>query len=185
VELDLKRSLSITDVNLYSKQRAIVPKKIIGFTLLELLITMAVFVGLSIIGIGSYNYFIQNNEQHIIIDELRTAIQYAKVQAMIKGNPVFLAPLDVSTNWSTGMSLNFLNKKTNQAEIIYQWQWSHPRWILNWVGVSSNNKIIFSNNPTQAISNGHFNLINKTTHEQVTLILNRLGRIRVRGQLKE
>lgn len=154
-------------------------KKARGFTLLELLITMALFVGLSIIGISSYHYFMRNNEQQIIIDELRTALQYAKIQALIINNPVFLTPLDASLNWSKGMSLNSLNKKINQVALIYQWQWNHPHWSLDWVGVSSKNKIFFSNNPTQAISNGHFNLINNNTHKQVTLVLNRLGRIRV------
>lgn len=154
-----------------------------GFTLLDLLITMALVAGLSIIGMSSYSYFVKKNEQQIIIDELRTAIQYAKIQAMIRNTSVFLAPLNASLNWSNGMALSSMNKKTNQIELIYQWQWSHPRWSLNWIGVSSNNKIVFYNNLTQAISNGRFNLINNNTHEQVTLILNRLGRVRISKNL--
>ncbi|KTC78671.1 Tfp type 4 fimbrial pilin related signal peptide protein domain [Legionella cincinnatiensis] len=151
--------------------------------MLELLITMTLFASLLIIGVSSYSYFIQKNEQQIIIDELRNAVQYAKLQAMIRGNSVFLIPLDVSLNWSKGMILNSLNKQTNQVELIHQWQWNHSRWSLNWIGVSSNNKIVFSNTPTQAMCNGHFSLINNHTHEQITLILNRLGRIRVSNNL--
>ncbi|AUH72882.1 GspH/FimT family pseudopilin [Legionella sainthelensi] len=154
-----------------------------GFTLLELLITMTLFASLLTISISSYSYFMRKNEQQIIIDELRNAMQYAKVQAMINGNSVFLMPLDVSLNWSKGMTLNFLNKQTNQVEVIYQWQWSHPRWSLHWIGVSSDNKIVFSHNPSQAMCNGHFSLINNNTHEQITLTLNRLGRIRVSNNL--
>ncbi|PWY55986.1 pilus assembly protein [Legionella qingyii] len=157
--------------------------KINGFTLLELLITMSVFIGLSIIGIGSYTYFVKKNEQKTIIDELRTAIQYAKMQAIILGNPVYLSPQDASSNWSKGIVLNFLNKKTNQMELIYQWQWSHPRWDLHWDGVSSSKKITFSTYPGQAISNGRFILMNLDTHEQTVVILNRLGRIRVSNNL--
>ncbi|MGL5742497.1 MAG: hypothetical protein ACRCXC_08075 [Legionella sp.] len=67
--------------------------------------------------------------------------------------------------------------------VIYYWQWHHPRWILNWSGVSSKDKIIVSNTPYQAISNGHFTLINRHTNEQVMLILNRLGRIKVSNNL--
>ncbi|WP_278043997.1 GspH/FimT family pseudopilin [Legionella santicrucis] len=154
-----------------------------GFTLLELLITMTLFASLLIIGVSSYGYFTRKNEQQIIIDELRNAMQYAKVQAMIRGNSVFLMPLDASLNWSKGMILNSQNKQTNQVELIFQWQWNHPRWSLNWMGVSSNKKIVFSNNPTQAMCSGHFSLINNNTHEQITLILNRLGRIRVSNNL--
>ncbi|KTD15618.1 Tfp type 4 fimbrial pilin related signal peptide protein domain protein [Legionella gratiana] len=157
--------------------------KAIGFTLLELLITMTLVVALLMISISSYSYFIKKNEQQVIIDELRTALQYAKIQAMILDKPVFLVPLDTSMNWSKGITLNYLNKKTNQLELIYQWQWNYQHWSLNWVGVSSKDKIIFSNNPTQAISNGRFNLINNNTQEQMTLILNRLGRIRVSNNL--
>ncbi|QMT60437.1 GspH/FimT family pseudopilin [Legionella sp. PC997] len=154
-----------------------------GFTLLELLITMAVFIGLSVIGIGSYTYFLKKNEQKTIIDELRTAIQYAKMQAIILGNPVYVSPLDGSSNWSNGMVLNFLNKRTDQREVIYQWQWNHPRWDLHWDGAGSKKKISFSTYPGQAISNGRFILMNMDTHEQVIIILNRLGRIRVSNNL--
>lgn len=157
--------------------------KVKGFTLFELLITISLLLSLSIVGIGSYTYFMRKNEQKALIDELRTAIQYAKMQAIILGNSVYLAPLDISSSWSKGMVLNFLNKKTNKIELIYQWQWSHPRWDLNWEGVSLTNKIVFSTHPGQAISNGRFILINKDTHEQVVIILNRLGRIRVSNNL--
>ncbi|WP_131794702.1 GspH/FimT family pseudopilin [Fluoribacter gormanii] len=157
--------------------------KIKGFTLLELLITMSVFIGLSIIGIGSYTYFVKKNEEKTIIDELRTAVQYAKMQAIILGNPVYLSPQDTTSNWSKGIVLNFLNKKTNQMELIYQWQWSHPRWDLHWDGASSTKKITFSTYPGQAISNGRFILMNLETHEQIVIILNRLGRIRVSNNL--
>ncbi|WP_225316912.1 GspH/FimT family pseudopilin [Legionella longbeachae] len=157
--------------------------KATGFTLLELIITMTLFACLLIMGVSSYSYFLRKNEQQIIIDELRNAIRYAKLQAMINGNSVFLIPLDVSLNWAKGMTLNFMNRQTNQVELIYQWQWSHPHWSLHWTGVSSNNKIIFSNNPTQAMSNGHFSLININTHEKITLTLNRLGRIRLSNNL--
>lgn len=85
--------------------------KVKGFTLLELVITMSLFLSLSIVGIGSYVYFMKKNEQKTFIDELRTAIQYAKMQSIILGNSVYLAPLDISSSWSNGMALNFLNKK--------------------------------------------------------------------------
>lgn len=68
-------------------------------------------------------------------------------------------------------------------ELIYQWQWSHPRWDLHWDGASSTKKITFSTYPGQAISNGRFILMNLETHEQIVIILNRLGRIRVSNNL--
>ncbi|MBI2785081.1 MAG: GspH/FimT family pseudopilin [Legionella longbeachae] len=153
-----------------------------GFTLLELLITTVIFIGLSLIGITSYSCLVHKNEQSTLVDELQRVIQYAKIQAIILGNPVYLVPLDASLNWSNGLILTTLNQKTEQMDLIYQWQWHHPQWNLNWVGVNSINKIIFSNNPAQAISNGRFILTNKYTKDKVTIILNRLGRLRVTSQ---
>ena len=150
-----------------------------GFTLIEMLFTMILFVGLTVIGLGSYFNFTKKNEQQTIIDELRTAIQFAKFQSIVLGNSVFLSPVNSSLNWSNGMILTTLDRKLNKSKLIYQWQWYHPGWSLNWVGAGSTNKITFSNNPVQAISNGRFSLINKYTHQRVEIILNRLGRIRV------
>jgi Tfp pilus assembly protein FimT len=91
--------------------------------------------------------------------------------------------LDASLNWSKGIILNTLNEKNNQMERIYQWQWAHPRWGLDWEGVRSKDKITFSNNPAQAISNGHFTLKNAQTHEQIVIILNKLGRVRITSRI--
>ncbi|KTC89028.1 pilus assembly protein [Fluoribacter dumoffii] len=157
--------------------------KIKGFTFLELLITMTLFIGLSTIGIASYTYFINKNEQQTLIDELRIAIQYAKIQAVIMGKPVSLMPLEGASDWSKGIVLCHLNKRTNQLERIYQWQWHHLRLSLSWEGTGSRNKLTFSNFPGQAISNGHFILVNKIYHTQTKLILNRLGRIRISNNL--
>lgn len=156
--------------------------KIKGFTLLELLITVALFVGLSLIGTTSYTYFTHKNEQQTIVDELRTAIQYAKIQALTQGHTVVLTPLEDSLNWSKGMNLTVWNKRTNQRELIYQWQWNHPHWYLTWNGINSVNKITFSINLAQAISNGRFILSNNKDTKQISIILNRLGRIKVTSQ---
>lgn len=151
-----------------------------GFTLLELLITTILLAALSTMGLASYTYLIQRNEQQTIIDELKVAVQYAKIQAIISGGTVSLSSGDeTSLNWANGMVLTALNKTTHKIEQLYRWQWHHPRWALNWKGAFSAEKITFSNNPTQAISNGRFTLTNTQTNQQKVLILNRLGRLRV------
>jgi len=156
--------------------------KIKGFTLIELLITIVILVGLSSMGIASYAYLIRKNEQQMIIDQLKTAVQYAKIQAITLGNPVYLAPLDTNLDWSNGAILYTFNKKTNKSELVYQWQWHHPQWSITWTGINFAHKIMFTNNPANAISNGHFTLVNFQTGKQTVIILNRLGRIRVTSQ---
>jgi prepilin-type N-terminal cleavage/methylation domain-containing protein len=153
--------------------------KIKGFTLLELLITLVLLACLSSLAAVSYSYLLRKNEQQVIMDELRTAVHYAKIQALILGHTVSLTPLDASLNWSKGMVLSTWRKKNNTMETLYQWQWHHPRWNLTWIGARSSERVIISNNPAGAISNGHFTLVNADTRQNVVLVLNRLGRIRI------
>lgn len=149
-----------------------------GFTLLESLITLIVVIGLITLGIASYSYIVRKNEQQTIVDELRTAVQYAKLQAVIRGETISLGPLNSSFNWANGLKLTSWNKRTQTNELLYQWQWRHVRWSLTWQGARSLKRVTFSNNPANAISNGHFTLENLDTHQQVVIILNRLGRIK-------
>lgn len=146
-----------------------------GFTLIELLITLALIAILSLLSIASSTLFIRKNEQQVIVDEIRAAVQYAKLQAVNRGGEVFLSPLDQSLDWSRGVVLTEANKK----EILYQWQWHHPHWVLSWSGVRSSHKITFSNNPINSISNGRFQLTHVDAKKPINIVLNRLGRIRI------
>lgn len=155
--------------------------KLKGFTLIEVLITLILLAGLSLLSFSSSSFLRHKNERQLIIDELRTAVQYAKIQAINLGHPVSLSPFDIQLNWSKGMILTQHNSKTNKTDILYQWQWHHPHWNITWSGINSPNRIILSNNPISAISNGKFILIDLYTKERVVIILNKLGRIRVKS----
>jgi prepilin-type N-terminal cleavage/methylation domain-containing protein len=156
--------------------------KIKGFTLIEVLITMIFLAGFFLLSITSISFVRYKNERQTIIDEIRTAIQYAKIQATILGHPVSLAPFDASWNWSRGMTLTGYNNKKNTSALLYQWHWHHPRWKITWSGVGVLNKITLSNNPLSAISNGQFLLFNSYTKERVVIILNKLGRIKIKSK---
>lgn len=148
--------------------------KLNGFTLLEALITLAILSVLTLICFSSGSFLIHKNEGQIIRDEIETAIQYAKIQAISLGRPVALSPLDKEQNWSKGMKLTLENNK----DILYQWQWHHPLWNIMWSGAHSANKITISNSAVTAISNGKFALSNSYSRQNITIILNRLGRVR-------
>ena len=152
--------------------------KLKGFTLIEVLVTLVLLVGLTLISFNSASFLRHKNERQIIIDELGTAIQYAKIQAISLGHPVYLTSLDNQLNWSKGMVLTQDNNK-NDKTILYQWQWHHPGWNVVWSGANVSQKIILSNNPVNAISNGKFIIFDPFTKESVVIILNRLGRIRL------
>jgi prepilin-type N-terminal cleavage/methylation domain-containing protein len=150
-----------------------------GFTLIEVLFVVMMIAVLSLIVVTSASFMIHKNERQTLVEEIRTAIQYARMQAISLGHPVSLIPLDTELNWSKGMMLTQNNSKTNKTDTLYQWQWHHPHWSITWSGVNSPNKITLSNNPINAISNGTFVLFDTYTKERVAIILNRLGRIKV------
>ncbi|MCL9684251.1 GspH/FimT family pseudopilin [Legionella maioricensis] len=156
--------------------------KIKGFTLIEVLITLIFLAGLSLLSISSASFLTYKNERQTLIDEIRTAIQYAKIQAITLGHPVYLAPVDTSLNWSKGMILAQYNNKKNTSAPLYQWRWHHPRWNITWTGAGALNKIMLSNNPVSAISNGQFVLFNSYTKERVVIVLNKLGRIKIKSK---
>lgn len=150
-----------------------------GYTFIEVLVTLIIISGLMLFTLVFSSDFLQKNEQQTLVDELRTAIQYAKMQAIIQGGPVALSPLDRAGNWSTGMTLIKIDKKSKQLQVLHQWQWHHPHWVLHWSGVNKKQAITLSNNPMTAISNGQFHLIHMKSQKEIVLILNRLGRVRV------
>ncbi|HAT9729156.1 TPA: pilus assembly protein [Legionella pneumophila subsp. pneumophila] len=153
--------------------------KITGFTLLETMLTLALLLGLLLLGSWSFFSIIQSNERESLVNSIKTAIQYSKIQAIHLGHPIYLLPFGSNENWSRGMVLAKLNRKSNKTELIYKWQWSSNSWNINWKGVDSNHRIIISNIPNRAMSNGKFILNNRRTNEKIVVTLNKLGRVRV------
>lgn len=153
--------------------------KIKGFTLLEVIVVLSLFICLSLFSINTLSLLREKNERQMIIDEIKMAIQYAKFQGINLGHTLYLTPVDPELNWSKGMELKQLNKITGQMELLHQWQWQHRHWNVSWLGANANTKILISNNPSHAISNGTFTLNNTKTKESVIILLNRLGRIKI------
>ena len=150
-----------------------------GFTLIELMVTLVLVIVVTTLATYTSADFLKRNEQQVIMDELRTAIQYAKLQAIHLGQPVYLTALDAHMNWALGAKLSIHNYKTKTTEDIFQWQWNHPNWFIEWRGANRTNTIVFSSNTTQAISNGHFTITNRYKQDRIKIILNKLGRVRV------
>ena len=151
-----------------------------GFTLIELLFVMILFATLTVLSVVTSSYFTARNEQQTLTDEIKNLVQYAKIQAVALGTTINIEPLDSSFDWSKGIKLTKFNKTIKQDQVLYQYQWHHRHWHVTWSGIHSPNKIIVSNNPITAISNGHFELYNIQTKVNVILILNRLGRVRIK-----
>ncbi|MDP3269129.1 MAG: prepilin-type N-terminal cleavage/methylation domain-containing protein [Legionella sp.] len=148
-----------------------------GFTLIELLLSLTIAMLLILSTTSSLSGLLVRNEQQILIDEISQAVNYAKLQSVILGHKVILSP--VNNNWSAGMNLYDIKKQ--KRELIYHWEWKHPSLKIDWAGVNQDKTIIFSNNPLDGISNGTFRIINVQTKKQTQIVLNRLGRIKVKS----
>lgn len=151
--------------------------KLKGFTLLELVVALSLFAFLLFLGLTASRDLLSNNEQHILVDDIKNAVYYAKNQSLILGKTVYLKSLDKERDWSRGMMLGLIDN--NQWIILHQWQWEHKFWSVSWAGLDGDKKIRLSYQLMHAISNGTFSLMNHQTKEKVKLVLNRLGRIKV------
>ncbi len=154
-----------------------------GYTLIEMLITLLALSILLFIGTGSLSNMLNKNEREVIIDELKVAVDFARIQSMTKNIALELIPTG-SDDWSPGAQLVKINNKSLK-EGIHEWQWGHPHWAISWHGVNSAKKIKFSPDPLQAISNGRFILQNSGTKERVEVVLNRLGRLKIEKSVVE
>lgn len=80
-----------------------------GFTLIELMVTLAIAVILITVGIPSYQNIIRNNRATAISNEMLTALYFARSEAIKRGISVSVcssadqASCAASTNWATGM----------------------------------------------------------------------------------
>jgi prepilin-type N-terminal cleavage/methylation domain-containing protein len=150
-----------------------------GFTLIELLCTLSVCAMLLFSASASWTAFKESNEQKVLIDEIKNAIHYATLKAMSDGQAMRLAPKELVLDWSKGMDLVALSTPNHEMHLVHTWTWRPHHWGIQWFGVHGSHYIDIQANTLKAMSNGRFVLTNKRTQEQIVLVLNRLGRIRV------
>jgi prepilin-type N-terminal cleavage/methylation domain-containing protein len=148
-----------------------------GHTLLEVLIALAIISAVTVLYVNSASVLVRKNEQQTLIDDIKNAIKYTRLNAITLGCPLYLEPIDPSRDWSKGMKL--LKKNANKMELLHQWHWNHSNWSVSWVGGYSSKIIKVAHSPVNAISNGTFFLLNLKTHDRTKLVLNRLARVKL------
>lgn len=151
-----------------------------GWTLVELLISLSLFAIFSLFSLAYLPSLYKKNQLQSRRDELKQALSVAKTEALMRGETLILTPLSNTKDWSTGMLLfvdNSAHAYTPTTALIHKWQWPLAGVTMAWHGFQSNHYVLFAKEMTERSSNGYFSLSN-ALQQQVTLVINRLGRVR-------
>lgn len=76
-----------------------------GFTLLELLLALAVSLILSTLVVPAFSQMAQRSKADSDISELLRSLNYARLEAIDRGLPIYLRPVAVDADWSRGLSI--------------------------------------------------------------------------------
>ena len=152
-----------------------------GFTLIELLVSMAVVAIVICYSFSFAPLLHKKNQLQVVTDEVKSAIQFAKTQALLTGDILALTRLPEASDWSEGMLLFVDNTKHQYAQdvkLLHEWHWNSSEIHVKWQGFQSKDYLLFAPDISSSTVNGYFIIKNSLQH-QVRLIVNRLGRVKV------
>lgn len=89
------------------------PRPAPGFTLIELMVTIAIAAILLLVGVPSFKEFQRNSQLTSTVNTLLSAINAGRGEAMKRGAFAYVVPTDGSA-WSSGMRV-FVDKNLDQA----------------------------------------------------------------------
>ena len=150
-----------------------------AFTLIELLLSLTLLAILLFFAVPFASSMHEKNQIQVIQDDIRSAIRFAKTQAMISGNNILLTPLPDSNDWSNGMLLFVDNPKhhyTADTQPLQKWQWFSSGIQVTWKGFQSSHYLLFSADLSKNATNGTF-IIRNQSQIRVKLVVNRLGMV--------
>lgn len=153
------------------------PSRSTGFTLVELIIALAVIAILATLAAPALAQLLKNSRDQAAMEELNTLLHHARSRAVEHKRALRLCPslngVDCSTDWSQPWLLS-----TEQGKKLYHstpYSGSRP---LQWSGFGE--AIRFHGNGTSPTSNGRFYICDEQAITR-QLVINRQGRIRRAG----
>lgn len=151
-----------------------------GLTLVELLVTLSLLSIVLCCSLPLAPSLYKKNQMQMIVDNVKGAIQVAKMQALISGDTLALTPIGGAGDWSDGMLLfvdNVKHQYSSETRLLYQWHWKSVGVDLAWQGFQSRNYLLFAPDMSSNATNGYFII---TNHQlQAKLVVNRFGRVKV------
>jgi len=155
-----------------------------GFSLLEVCIVIFILGSILALGLPQLDRFLMHEERELVLDRIKTAIDYAKQEAFARGATIVLCSTSnqitctSQTNWSSGFMILEKNKEESsplQAKILQVFQGTkYGRIHFNAFG--SHDLIIQSDGST---NNGTFSYCpkNRDASEGAALVINKAGRV--------
>lgn len=103
-------------------------QRIHGFTLVELMVTVAVVAILSTIAVPSFQSVIQNNRASSVTNQIVTALNLARSEAVRRGQPVSVC----TTNWNQGWRVEVgTNCNATGDNLLRVWEAPHSSMVIN------------------------------------------------------
>lgn len=160
-----------------------------GFTIIDLLITLAIAGTLLGAGLPSFQDFIAKHRTTFAINKMVGVIHFARMNSITRGNTVTICPrldsLDCGKDWSQGTIVFTDNdsngKLENDEEILRIFERFNNSGKGKWVSFGSNNYLRYRADGSTIGQNGSFTYCPtdgnaKYAHQ---IIINRTGRARL------
>jgi len=158
-----------------------------GFTLIELVITLAVLGVLLGIAVPSFNSLIERNQQTTATHDLHAALNYARGLAITRREPVSLCAgvngCAASANWGKSIlvfSDPNQNGQLDPGEQLHRIVTLTERYHWNWSNFRSRTFMSFKANGTTDSLNGTYTLCSGNEAIQ-QLVINITGRLRTQS----
>jgi type IV fimbrial biogenesis protein FimT len=155
--------------------------KSLGLTLIECLLSLFLLSMLFMSALPSVSGLLQKNQMQVLQDDLKSAIFYARSQALIRNQPILLTPLSETNDWSEGITVfvdNETHRYASDSEILFQWHWSYSDVRVTYHGFQANQALRFVPEISQNAVNGYF-LIQNQYQQGIKVVINRFGRVRI------
>ena len=153
-----------------------------GISLFELMITLLIIAGLTLIFMPLGESFFSRNALEHRTNTIIEAIKFAKNKSQLDDKPLILSEISDQDGWSTGMQL-FIDNTGNYKyghgdQLIKRWTWRRTSSTVEWHGFSSDHYLLFNGAIKNSALNGYFSL-KQNDVIKAKIILNRLGRVRI------